>query len=246
MNSQRVHLCALGILLLLGSSCVDPKTRSKVERQSEQTESTLRALQEELKQEEENIERLKKEIEVAEQEYRKSHQEDSYVVMLPDGKQSELPKLPSAANRNSLQKIWIQDSIVSTDRILPLNHLVEIEKQSGESLKNWMSLFVAENSMYTSDYFIRLMQFSAEAISTADVGAEQPVDLYLLIQPHQIDRPTRSYRIRGLFNPESKLWGEEKENTYIILKHGLKVHRTDTLWIQKNSLRFGTLDPATK
>lgn len=246
MNSQRVHLCALGVYLLLVSSCVDPKTRSKVERQSEQTESTLRALQKELKQEEENIERLKKEIEVAEEEYRKSHQEDSYVVMLPDGKQTDLPKLPSAANKNSLQKMWIQDSIPSAGRVLPLNHLVEIEKQDGESLKNWMSLFVAENSMYTPEYFIRLMQFSAEAISTADVGEEQAVDLYLLIQPHQIDRPSRSYRIRGLFNPESKLWGQDNDKSYIIIKHGLKVRRMDTLWIEKNNLKWGDLNPATE
>lgn len=246
MNSQRVHFCALGAFVLLSSACVDPKTRSKVERQSEQTESTLRALQDELKQEEENIERLKKEIEVAEEDYRKSHQEDAYVVMLPDGKQTDLPKLPSAESRNSLQKIWILDSIESTNQVLPLNHLVEIEKQNGESLKNWMSLFVAENSMYTPDYFIRLMQFSAEAISSVEAEEEQAVDLYLLVQPHQIDRASRSYRVRGLFNPESKLWGQKEENTYLLLKHGLKVRRTDTLWIQNNSLRFGELSSAIK
>jgi hypothetical protein len=246
MNSQRVHLCALGAFLLFSSACVDPKTRSKVERQSEQTASTLRALQEELKQEEENIERLKKEIELAEEEYRKSHQEDAYVVMLPDGKQTDLPKLPSATNRNSLQKIWFQDSIVSSDQVLPLNHLVEIEKQNGESLKNWMSLFVTENSMYTTDYFIRFMQFSAQAISTAESSEEPPVDLYLLIQPHQIDRPSRAFRIRGLFNPESKLWGQDQEYTYLLLRHGLKVRRTDTLWIKGNTLKFGTLLTATE
>ena len=229
---QVILLLFSGVLLFL--ACVDPKMRSKVEQRSQQTETTLEALQEELRQEEENIERLKLEIETAEAEYRQKQEEQAFVVLLPEEGQKNTPHLPSGSTSKSLQQIWMQDSLPTEKETLPLRHLVKVQESKDESVKNWLSQFESEESFYTPEYFIRFVQFSGNA-----TGTENTIDLFILIQPSQLDGEVRAFSIRGLFNPEIKAWKKLQDYTYIPIEHGIGQIKTDTLWINPKNFSLG-------
>ena len=234
---QGFFLLCSGSLLIL--ACVDPQTRSKVEQRSQQTEATLETLQEELRQEEEKIQRLKAEIETAEAEFLKEQKEQSYVVLLPDEKTNYSPKLSPSLTKGILQKIWMQDSLGTEQGQRSVKHLVEVVEAKENHVKNWLSQFVSEESFYTPDYFIRLVQFSGSSAATIPLEEENSIDLYLLIQPNQLDGQVRSYTIRGLLNPHIQAWGQRKDFTFIPLRHGLKQVKTDTLWIGQKEFSFG-------
>ena len=236
MNSRRVLLFTLGVFIFF-LACVDPKTRSQVERQREETRSTLETLQKELEEEEENIERLKKEIELAESEYHKSQEEETFVVILPEGEQKSSPALPESKQANTLQKIWVEDSIATDQGPLGLRHLLLVQQQPSESLVGWMSQFVSENSLYTSDYFIRFMQFSGRP-SANKVTEVDPVDLYILVQPNRLESSAKTYLIRGLYSPQTKRGDTSEKGTYLLLNHGLLNRKTDSLWIDEDALRL--------
>lgn len=234
---QVILLLCGGLLLFL--ACVDPKTRSKVEKRSQQTEATLETLQEELRQEEAKIQRLKAEIETAEAEFRKEQEEQSFVVLLPDEKSENRPELSRSSTKGMLQRIWMQDSIATEQGPRSVKHLIQVKEAQEEYVKNWLSQFVSENSFYTPDYFIRLVQFSGNSSATLPMVEENSIDLYILIQSSQLDGKIRSYTIRGLLNPQTHNWGQLKNYTFIPLSHGLKQVKTDTLWISQKEFSFG-------